>query len=133
MQCSLFRLLLYNLVGVPFKPVDTTIASSVYPERMPRDKFKTAVRLVGQAYSCFETTDAKNFFRAAKILIDEMEGVDLNMIKEFTADHPHFFEYLQTIGVSTREGLTVPDCQPWDLVLLTLPHAPIYLAPHQYR
>nr|APG78155.1 RdRp [Hubei partiti-like virus 2] len=114
----------YNMTGVPFKPVDTTIASSVYPERMPRNKFETAVRLVGQAYSCFEPTDAKNFFRAAKILVNEMEGANLDMIKEFTADHPEFFKYLQTIGVSTKEGLSVPDCSSWDLVLLTLPHAP---------
>lgn len=104
--------------------MDTTIASSVYPERMPKNKFETAVRLVGQAYSCFEPTDAKNFFRAAKILVDEMEGASLEMITEFTADHPHFFKYLHTIGVSTREGLKVPYCNPWDLVLLTLPHAP---------
>lgn len=52
----------YNLTGVPYKPVDTTIASAVYPERMPQDKFETAVRLVGQAYSCFEPTDANRFF-----------------------------------------------------------------------
>lgn len=41
----------YNVTGMPYKPVDTTIASAVYPERMPKDKFETAVRIVGQAYS----------------------------------------------------------------------------------
>lgn len=114
----------YKVTGVPYKPVDTTIASAVYPERMPQDKFETAVRLVGQAYSCFEPTDANRFFRAAAILIKEMEGCDLDMIQDFTADHPHFFKYLHTIGVSTHSGLKVPKCDRWDVVMITLPHAP---------
>lgn len=114
----------FNVTGMPYKPVDTTIASAVYPERMPKDKFETAVRLVGQAYSCFEPTDANKFFRAAKILVNEMEGCDLTMIQEFTAEHPHYFKYLHTIGVSTHQGLKVPDCGKWDVVMLTMPHSP---------
>lgn len=114
----------FNVTGMPYKPVDTTIASAVYPERMPKDKFETAVRLVGQAYSCFEPTDANKFFGAAKILVTEMDGCNLHMIQEFTAEHPHFFKYLHTIGVSTHQGLKVPDCDRWDVVMLTMPHSP---------
>lgn len=114
----------YNMTGVPYKPVDTTIVSAIYPERMPKDKFETAVRLVGQAYSCFEPTDAKNFFMAAQILIQEMDGCELKYVEDYTAENPHIFKYLHTIGVSTRQGLKVPACRKWDLPLLTLPHAP---------
>lgn len=91
---------------------------------MPRDKFETAIRLVGQAYSCFEPTDANRFLRAAKLLVNEMEGCNLNMIQEFTSEHPQFFKYLHTIGVSTHQGLKVPDCDRWDVVMLTMPHSP---------
>lgn len=122
--CNVHFLGYYNIYGVPYKPVDTTIASAVYPERMPKSKFETAVRLVGQAYSCFEPTDARQFFLAAKILVSEIEGANFEMITAFTKDHPHFFKYLQTIGISTREGLKVPPVDQWCLIFLTAPHAP---------
>lgn len=48
----------------------------------------------------------------------------MNMIQEFTAEHPQFFKYLHTIGVSTHQGLKVPDCDRWDVVMLTMPHSP---------
>ncbi|KAF0302415.1 RNA-directed RNA polymerase [Amphibalanus amphitrite] len=88
----------HNINGMPYKPIDTTIASSVYPERPTRNKFETAARLVGQAYSCFEPEDAKGFFKAAKILVDEMDGVTGEMIEEYTKEHPHQFKYLQTLA-----------------------------------
>lgn len=92
----------YNVTGMPYKPVDTTIASAVYPERMPKDKFETAVRLVGQAYSCFEPTDGNKFFRAAKTLVEEMYGCSLNMIQEFTSEHPQFFN--RCVDTSRTKG-----------------------------
>lgn len=114
----------FNIHGVPYKPVDTVIASSVYPERPVSTKFETIVRLVGQAYSCFEPEDAKRFFIAADILKEEVEGLTAECIEEFSATHTHWFKYLQTIGVTTRGGLKVPSVRRTDLVLLTLPLAP---------
>lgn len=114
----------YNMYGVPYKPVDTVIASSVYPERPTKNKFETITRLVGQAYSCFEPSDAKKFFLAAKLLQSEMEGLTTDMIEDFIRDHPHHFKYLSTLGVHARFGLKIPDCTRRDVVLLTLPQAP---------
>lgn len=51
----------YNNNGIPYKPIDTIIASTIYPEHTVNDKFQTITRLVGQAYSCFDSTDASNF------------------------------------------------------------------------
>lgn len=114
----------FNINGVPYKPVDTVIASSVYPERPVQSKFETIVRLVGQAYSCFEPSDAKKFFQAAHILREEMDGLETRMIQEFSADNTHWFKYLQTLGVSTRGGLTIPTVLPHEEIWLTLPLAP---------
>lgn len=114
----------FNINGVPYKPVDTVIASSVYPERPTQTKMETMVRLVGQAYSCFEPTDAKRFFQAARILKDELTGLDEQMITEFTKDHSHWFKYLQTLGVSTRTGLTIPRVLNHEDIWLTAPLPP---------
>lgn len=114
----------FNLHGVPYKPVDTVIASSIYPERPVLSKFETIVRMIGQAYSCFEPTDAKNFFLAAQILQNEMPELEDRHIEDYTKDHTHWFKYLQTIGVSTRGGLKVPKVKPHELVWLTAPLAP---------
>nr|WPV71141.1 MAG: RNA-dependent RNA polymerase [Ips partiti-like virus 1] len=112
----------YNLHGCPYKPVDTVIASAIYPERPTKDAFETAIRLVGQAYSCFEPTDAKRFFQAAHILRKELD-VTCEMMEDFIQDHPSFFKYLQTLGISARARLKIPEFLAYDLVLLTLPHA----------
>lgn len=114
----------YNIYGVPYKPIDTVVASTLYPERPVMSKFETVTRMVGQAYSCFEPEDAKKFFLAAGILKNEIEGLDETIIEDFIKEHPHWFKYLQTLGVSTRNGLTVPKVQPYDLVWLTAPTAP---------
>lgn len=113
----------YNVHGVPYKPVDTVIASSVYPERPTLNKFETAVRLIGQAYSCFEPTDAKKFFLAAHLLRDEIEGLTPEYMEEFATTHSHWFKYLATIGVSTKK-IKVPKVNIWDDVWLTMPLAP---------
>jgi hypothetical protein len=66
----------YNIHGVPYKPTDSIIASAIYLERPTENKFETAVRLVGQAYSCLEPEDAKRFFLAAHVLRQEIVGRD---------------------------------------------------------
>lgn len=113
----------YNVSGMPHKPLDTIIASSVYPERPVTSKFESAIRLVGQAYSCFEPTDAKKFFIAAHILRQEVDA-SIEVMEEFIKDHSHFFKYLQTLGISARSGLKIPNCDELDLVLLTKPGSP---------
>lgn len=112
----------YNLHGYPYKPIDTIIASAIYPERTVQNKFETAIRLVGQAYSCFEPTDAKHMFRAAHILREEL-SIDKTMMEDYIQHHPHFFKYLQTLGLSARDRLVVPNFGDYDLVLVTMPHA----------
>ncbi|APG78156.1 RdRp [Hubei tetragnatha maxillosa virus 8] len=114
----------YNIHGMPYKPVDTVIASSIYPERPCETKFETITRLIGQAYSCFEPEDAKRFFLAAQMLQDEVPGLTNQMITEFTKDHTHWFKYLQTVGVSTRDGLTMPKVRTYDQIWITAPQAP---------
>lgn len=114
----------YNIHGVPYKPVDTVIASSVYPERPVLSKFETITRMIGQAYSCFEPEDAKKFFMAAQILQEEMPGLTSKMIEDFSSDHSHWFKYLRTIGVTTQGGLKIPKVTKHDLVWITAPQAP---------
>jgi hypothetical protein len=113
----------YNMHGVPYKPMDTIIASSIYPERPVLSKFETCVRLIGQAYSCFEPQDAKKMFLAANILQDEEQGLTELMIEEFISTHGHWFKYLATIGISSK-SLKVPRVKSYDDVWLTLPMAP---------
>lgn len=112
----------FNIYGYPYKPIDTIIVSSLYPERLTTTKFETVVRLVGQAYSCFDPIDASNFFRASKILQKEIEGLTDDVIHEFIHDHPHWFKYLQTIGVSAKT-ITIPDVGRSGFTMLTQPRA----------
>lgn len=113
----------FNMSGTPYKPLDTVIASSVYPERPVETKFETAIRLVGQAYSCFEPTDAKKFFIAAHILRQETDA-RIEDMEMYIKEHTHFFKYLQTLGISARQGLKIPKCTELDLVFLTAPGSP---------
>lgn len=114
----------YNLRGNPYKPIDTIVASSIYPERPTKDKFETITRLVGQAYSCFEPEDAKKFFRAARILSEECIGLDDIEIEEYIKLHPFQFKYLHTLGLKVEEGIKFPKFKEWEMIFCTLPRAP---------
>uniref|UniRef100_A0AAU7L0S1 RNA-dependent RNA polymerase n=1 Tax=Zeugodacus cucurbitae partiti-like virus 2 TaxID=3159476 RepID=A0AAU7L0S1_9VIRU len=113
----------YNLFGQPYKPIDTVIASSLYPERPVQDKFETITRFIGQAYSCFEPEDAKKFFLCARILADECNQLEDSEIENFIQTHPHQFKYLHTLGVKVEQGVKFPRFQQWDFVSITLPRA----------
>lgn len=110
----------YNISGFPYKPIDSVIASSIYPERPARDKLETIVRLVGQAYSCFDASDASNFFRAAQILSDE-EGLERAFIEEHIHRNPQLFKYLLTIGLDPKT-ISFPRVKPGELTFITYPH-----------
>lgn len=113
----------FNLGGNPYKPVDTIIASSLYPERPVADKFETITRLVGQAYSCFEPEDAKRFFRCARLLSEECGDLQDREIEEFIEEHPQYFKYLSTLGIKVTQGVKFPKFLPWETIVVTLPRA----------
>lgn len=91
----------YNNNGIPYKPIDTIVASTIYPEHTVNDKFQTITRLVGQAYSCFDPTDASNFIRSADVLTEE-ENLQPDEVTEYIRLHPERFKYLSTIGVDPK-------------------------------
>lgn len=91
----------YNNNGVPYKPIDTIIASTVYPEHTVHSKFDTITRLVGQAYSCFDPYDATRFVKAAETLRSE-ENLQESEIDDYIRSHPERFKYLSTIGVDPK-------------------------------
>nr|UDL14436.1 MAG: putative RNA-dependent RNA polymerase [Partitiviridae sp.] len=114
----------YNHLGDPRKPVDSIIASSIYPERPTRDKFESLTRLVGQAYSCFRPEDAKKFFKAARILMTECAELETSEVEAYIVSHPHQFKYLSTLGIKVSRGIVFPKFEDWEIVTCTLPRAP---------
>lgn len=114
----------YNHLGDPRKPVDSIIASSIYPERPTRDKFESLTRLVGQAYSCFRPEDAKKFFKAARILMEECAELEEDEIEAYIVSHPHQFKYLSTLGIKVSRGIVFPRFEDWNIISCTLPRAP---------
>lgn len=114
----------FNICGNPYKPLDTTIVSAIYPERPVISKFETITRLIGQAYSCFEPEDAKKFFRCARILADECGDLQDQEIDEYIAEHPHQFKYLQTLGIKVEQTVKFPKFLEWEFIGCTLPRAP---------
>lgn len=112
----------YNRSGQPYKPLDTIIASTVYPERTVRDKVDTITRLIGQAYSCFEPHQTERFFRAAAILANE-EDLPSDQLEEFMHQHPYRFKYLLTIGVD-MQSIIFPDVSDRVTVLINQPNNP---------
>nr|APG78162.1 RdRp [Hubei partiti-like virus 3]APG78255.1 RdRp [Hubei partiti-like virus 3]APG78292.1 RdRp [Hubei partiti-like virus 3] len=114
----------YNSRGDPRKPVDTIIASSIYPERPTRDKFETLTRLVGQAYSCFRPTDAMKFFKAARIMMEECVELEDSEVETYIRTHPHQFKYLSTLGIKVIKGITFPQFKDWEIVNCTVPRSP---------
>lgn len=52
----------YNNNGTPCRDPDVLLASAIYPERTVTTKLDTIVRLIGEAYCCFEPTDVRKFF-----------------------------------------------------------------------
>nr|APG78306.1 RdRp [Hubei partiti-like virus 1] len=113
----------FNIHGVPYKPIDTIIASAIYPERPTETILETAIRLVGQGYSCFEPRDATKMFLAARILLSELDDLTDDMVQEFMHDHQHWFKYLNTLGINVRT-LVVPKVKMHETTWLTLPGAP---------
>lgn len=91
----------YNNNGTPYKPIDTIIASTIYPEHTVNSKFETITRLIGPAYSCFDPEDASNFIRAAETLRKEEELLP-DEISDYIRTHAHRFKYLSTIGVDPQ-------------------------------
>lgn len=112
----------FNHQGQPRKPLDTIVASTVYPEHTVRDKIETISRLVGQGYSCFEPTDALAFFKAAHIVATE-EDIERSDVETFIHNHPHRFKYLQTIGVDPK-GVSFPLLDGDGVLLITQPSNP---------
>lgn len=88
----------YNDSGFPDKPIETIVASTIYPERPVRNKIETITRMVGQAYSCFNGRHAQSFFRCAKLLMEE-EQLTEDDINIAINTHPYQFKYLKTIGI----------------------------------
>ncbi|KAF6207347.1 hypothetical protein GE061_018588 [Apolygus lucorum] len=104
---NVFFLGYFNENGHPTKPIDSIVASSIYPERPVRNKIDTVTRLIGQAYSTFEPIHATQFFKAAKILANE-ENLSNRDLEEWIHDHPANFKFLSTLGVDART-ITIPD------------------------
>jgi hypothetical protein len=92
----------YNRAGYPDKPIDSIIASSIYPEHTVKDKVETIARLVGQAFSCYDPTPATAFLRAADILRKE-EGLSPDAIDSYIQEHPYRFKYLMTLGIDPKK------------------------------
>ncbi|APG78323.1 RdRp [Wuhan cricket virus 2] len=88
----------YNQGGHPYKPLDTIVASTIYPERTCRNKVETITRLIGQAFSVFDAHHATLFFRCAKMLADE-EKISPEELEQYIHEHPYRYKYLMTIGV----------------------------------
>nr|APG78252.1 RdRp [Hubei partiti-like virus 5] len=112
----------YNLSGHPTKALDTIIASTVYPERTVLSKVDTIARLVGQAYSCFDTESATGFLRCAHILLKE-ENLSPEAIEDYIHANPSRFKYLQTIGIAPQ-SITIPVIDDLHPTWRTLPSAP---------
>lgn len=91
----------YNKSGTPYKPIDSIIASTVYPERTVRTKVDTISRMVGQAYSTFDPESTKKFLQCANHLMKE-ENLTRDMIEQHIHEHPTQFKFLMTIGVDPR-------------------------------
>ena len=92
----------FNFEGVPYKPLDTTVVSALFPERPVLRKMETISRLIGQAYSCFDAAQAASFFAAAEILMTE-EGVTQEDVEAEIHSHPHHFKYLSTLGLKKKK------------------------------
>lgn len=88
----------YNNSGTPTKPLDTILASTIYPERTVLDPIDTIARLIGQVYTCFDPHDAKNFLLCAEILRNE-RNLSSDDIQQLIRDNPLRFKFLITIGV----------------------------------
>lgn len=119
---NVFFLGYFNDCGHPDKPIDTIIASSVYPERPVRNKIDTIARLCGQAYSTFEPVHAQNFFKAANILANE-EGLKMEDLEEWIHQHPENFKFLNTLGIDPTT-ITIPTIEEDIPTLVTQPNAP---------
>lgn len=91
----------YNQSGHPYKPINSIIASTVYPECTVRSKIDTKSRLVGQAYSTFDPESTKKLLFCAQDLMDE-ENLTREMIEEHIQSNPSQFKFLSTIGVDPR-------------------------------
>nr|UNI73886.1 MAG: RNA-dependent RNA polymerase [brine shrimp partiti-like virus 2] len=113
----------HNVDGQPRKPIDTIVASTIYPERPVRDKFETISRLVGQAYSCFEPEFATAFFQAADLVAKE-EQISHHDIEDYIRQHPHRFKYLQTIGVDVKAVVFPTVISPDCVIYITQPGNP---------
>lgn len=92
----------YNNNGTPYKPLDSIIASTIYPERTVQDKVDTISRLVGQAFSCFDPKDATTFLKAATVLVSE-ENLTYESLNDYIQQHPERFKYLSTLGIDARK------------------------------
>nr|UNI73914.1 MAG: RNA-dependent RNA polymerase [brine shrimp partiti-like virus 3] len=99
----------YNMDGKPYKPIDTVIASSIYPEKPTATKEETVVRLIGQAYSCFEPSQSAKFFMAADKLIKE-ENWGRDYISEWLHQFYYQAKFLQSLGY-TAADVRVPNIE----------------------
>lgn len=109
----------YNNSGTPYKPIDSIVASTIYPERSVYDKVDTISRLIGQAYSCFDPHQATLFVKAANLLIDE-ENLSEEDIDAFIRSNPHRFKYLSTLGIDPT-SLGIPSIRNGVVTWRTLP------------
>lgn len=111
----------FNIHGFPYKPIDSIIISSIYPERPVMSKLETIMRLIGQAYACFDASDATKFFQAARILTKE-EGLTTQFVETHIHENPFMFKYLLTIGLEPKNiSFPVID-NPGGLTYITYPN-----------
>lgn len=96
----------FNKNGHPSKPLDTTIVSTIYPERPCLTKFETVARLLGQAFSCFEPSEADAFLKAGHMLAEE-DNIIMSDVELFIRENPGRFKYLQTLGIDPTT-ITIP-------------------------
>jgi hypothetical protein len=109
----------FNMSGEPHKPLDTILASAMYPEHAVRHKLDTVTRLIGQAYSVYEPLQSGKLIYAANIIAAE-DKLNRAFVEEYIHRNTHMFKYLQTIGVDAKE-LSFPEIGKDELFLKNRP------------
>lgn len=122
----------YNDQGKPTRGPDVLIASSIYPERTVQNKLESVVRLIGEAYSCFEPTDVRKFFSAAWDLMLE-DKLDPDFVVESMDIVPETTKYMR-LNAYDMENIRIPRPNASnELIFLTQPSAPRKRYKHKYR
>lgn len=122
----------YNDQGKPNRGPDVLIASAIYPERTVQSKLETVVRMIGEAYSCFEPTDVRKFFSAAWDLMDE-DKLDPDFVAASMELVPETTKYMR-LNAYDMENIRIPKPTGTnELIFLTQPSASRKRYKHKYR